>query len=263
MNPFTALVGGWHLLSLDAPCVAAVWTAFLARCFGVALPWTAPAALGVAVWMLYALDRMADASRPGEVLEERHRFHGAHQFAFTGAVIGAVPALVLLIALLPHALRTGWLLLALPMAGYVAAVHGLRLRRVPKEHLVAVFFAVATAMPVLVSHGVLLPLVAAAMAVFGALCWLNCVAIARWERARDLDAATAWAADHFHAVATAVVGLAALLMPVQPDLAAACILSAGLLLVLERLRLQAMLLRALADAALLTPMLWLAFVHAR
>jgi hypothetical protein len=51
----------WHLLSLDAPSVAALWTYFLARSVGLHLPWTAPVAMFVAVWMIYAADRLLDA----------------------------------------------------------------------------------------------------------------------------------------------------------------------------------------------------------
>ena len=260
-HPFLALVTLWHLLSLDAPCVAAVWTIFFARRFGVVLPWTAPAALALAVWMLYALDRLADAAHPQEVLAERHRFHHRHGFAFAGALLGAVPALIALIALLPAALRTGWLLLAVPLAIYVAAVHVFRLRRVPKEHIVSIFFALATAMPVLVSRTAPTLKVAPAIALFGVLCWLNCVAIARWEQSQNTDTVTAWASPHFLLTTAVVVAVVLLLLIVVPFAGAACAISALLLLWLEYARPNALLLRALADAALLTPLAVLPFLR--
>jgi hypothetical protein len=260
-NPVAALISGWHLLSLDAPCVAALWTVFFARRFNVSLPWTVPAALAVAVWMFYALDRLADAARPSETLAERHRFHHRHRVAFAGAMVGAVPALITLVVLLPVAVRTGWLLLALPLAIYVVAVHVLRLQRVPKEHLVGIFFALATVTPIFVSHTVPMSKLIAAICLFGALCWLNCVAIARWERAQDTDAATAWAATHF-GITIAVVMLAiALLFVAVPVIGTACAISALLLLLLEYARPNTLLLRALADVALLTPLALLPFLR--
>jgi hypothetical protein len=260
-NPVAALVSGWHLLSLDAPCVAALWTVFFARRFNVSLPWTAPCALALAVWMFYALDRLADATHQGEILAERHRFHHRHRLAFAGAMAGAVPALITLIVLLPAAIRMGWLLLALPLTIYVLAVHVLRLQRVPKEHLVGIFFALATAIPVIVSHTVPTAKLIAAICLFGALCWLNCVAIARWERAQDTDAATAWAATHFGITIAVVMAAIALLLLTVPAIGTACAISAMLLLLLERARPNTLLLRALADAALLTPLALLPFLR--
>ncbi len=264
-RPISKLLAAWHLLSLDAPCVAALWTIFFARSFGVALPWVVPAALALAVWMLYALDRTADAAAGHEALAERHHFHHHHRFAFIGTVLGAVPVLALMIALLPSALRTAWLLLALPLAIYVAAVHILRLRRLPKEHLVALFFAVATMMPVVASRSVAAVRLIPAMAAFGAICWLNCIAIVRWEHtpASTLDSVTAWSAAHFRDVIIAVLLAMLPSIPWQPEIAITCAASALLLLLLENTRPSAATLRALADAALLTPLVVLPFLRPR
>jgi hypothetical protein len=261
--PAYSVLALWHLLSLDAPCVAALWTAFAARSFGVDLPWTAPAALALAVWMLYAADRLSDAAR-GDRLEERHRFHQRHRFAFTGALIGALPLLTLLVVWLPPGLRMAWVLLALPMAVYAGAVHGLRLPRVPKEHLVGIFFALTVMMPVLASHAASLPQIVAVSVAFGAVCWLNCAAIARWEDSpqQTMDPGTAWATRSF-TLATIIVMLLGAACSLE-GWHAACIgiavaAGAGLLLLLDRRRTQvgSLDLRSLADAALLTPLLFL------
>lgn len=248
----------WHLLSLDAPAVAAVWTIYIARCFGVALPWSAPAALALAVWMLYAADRMADAAR-GTDLRERHHFHQFHRHAFTGAMSGAVPVLIFLLVLMPHALRLAWMLQAIPMAVYVAAVHALRLPRVPKEHLVGVFFAVTCFMPVLLVHCSAGSIVA--MCIFGALCWLNCAALARWENSPRfaMDAGTAWASKHLPSACLALAVVASATLPawhlslVALPIASACFVLSFLDGMQRQLR--PVHLRALADAALLTPLL--------
>ena len=51
----------WHLLSLDAPTVAVLWTWFIARTNHVHLPLASLAAMALAVWILYAADRFLDA----------------------------------------------------------------------------------------------------------------------------------------------------------------------------------------------------------
>lgn len=258
----------WHLLSLDAPTVAALWTGFTAATFHLALPWTAPAALALAVWMLYAADRISDARQQAEPLRERHHFHEQHAKPFAAAIGCAALALCVLLVLLPAALRTAWLLLAVPLLAYVAAVHVLH-GRVPKEALVGVFFGSATLAPSLLEHRGLPPVLSATL--FGVLCWLNCVFIARAEGAVQYTARglTAWAVRNFPAacmvLASMALGAAACVPHALPR-AGAILLSSLLLLALDRVRAstEALRLRALADAALLTPLLiWPLLPHLR
>ena len=56
----------WHLLSLDAPTVAALWTWFIAATNHIHLPLSSPLAMFIAVWTLYAADRVLDAQSPNE-----------------------------------------------------------------------------------------------------------------------------------------------------------------------------------------------------
>ncbi len=251
----------WHLVSLDAPTVAALWTAFAGRTLDTHLPWTAPAALALAVWMLYVADRILDAARSTAPLEDRHRFHHSHRNIFAAGLLAALPVLAVLLVLLPCHVRTAWMLLAAPLALYVAAVHLLRLRTVPKEHLVAIFFAIATFLPEATTTPGQLPRIAPAAVLFGALCWINCVAIARWENHghNTGDSLTATAARHLPITVAAlaiVTGLRSIYSP-QPALPLAIALSAVLLLLLHLTRdcYRPVTLRALADAALLTPLL--------
>ena len=247
----------WHLLSLDAPCVAALWTVFVAHIFHVALPWTAPVALAVAVWMLYAADRLAD-SASGKALEERHRFHHRHSAAFAVCWLACAPLLLWLVMHLPHALRDGWLLLAIPLAAYVGAVHALQLGHVPKEPLIGVFFGMAVAMPVISSEALTRGLAASTVG-FALLCWLNCAAIAAWETPSSgyLDPVTRLLGRHFAASATIAIVMSLWLAFHRETrlISVAVLFSLFLLLVLdrERARVGRTHLRALADAALLTP----------
>ena len=247
----------WHLLSLDAPCVAVLWTAFLAHQAGVALPLRVPATLGLAVWYVYAGDRISDAFQ-GRAAEERHGFHKEHQRAFAFAALAAAPMLVLLIAWLPPAIRVGWLLLSLPLIAYFLAVHLVRFQ-VTKEPLVAVFFAAGAGLPVLLQRNSLGHLAAWSLVGFGCVCWLNCVAVARWEGSlRAADPATAWLGDHFQVAAalTICTALPLLVTAQTAPIAWATVTAAGCLLLLDMSRehLESTALRALADASLLTPL---------
>jgi hypothetical protein len=246
----------WHLLSLDAPTVAAVWTAFFAASFHVVLPWTAPLALALAVWIFYAADRLSDARHPASSLEDRHHFHAQHARGFFVAIGFAAPTVLVLLAELPHTIRIAWLFLVLPLVGYASAVHLLKLQ-VPKEWMVGLFFAIATAAPCLLDNGHTAEWLCAAA--FGILCWLNCVRIARAESAAT-DRSTAWAVDHFRAITLAFAianAFVAVCLSQARSVALALMAAALLLRALDHLepRTSAVRMRALADAALLTPLL--------
>lgn len=260
----------WHLLSLDAPCVAALWTLFFAWQFHTRLPLAGPLALGIAVWVLYVADRVHDAAR-GELLQERHRFHLRYTRRLLVAAAVGSAALLGLLFRVPAPLRTAWLLLGTPLALYVVAVHVLRLRSVPKEPLVALFFAAATSLPVFVSGGAAgasLPLAALS---FGLVCWLNCAAIGRWEGTLgSADPLTRQMGTHLRAATwTAALLMApALFTRGSSPIAMAALVAASLLLQLhgKRAHLYPATLRALADAALLTPLaIWpvAAWLHLR
>jgi hypothetical protein len=168
----------WHLLSLDAPTVATLWTIFIARCSHLHLPWTEPAAMFLAVWMIYAADRLLDArlpdtpplesriSPPG--LETRHRFHDAHRTAFvTVIVFGCIALAALLHGIDPRSLHL-YVLLATLLAAWMFLIHSQpflfhsqsRLihsrpvrhavtSRLPKELAVGIFFPAAVFIPTL------------------------------------------------------------------------------------------------------------------
>ncbi|SDE70415.1 hypothetical protein SAMN05444167_0200 [Terriglobus roseus] len=238
--------------------MAAVWTAFFAASFHVALPWTAPVALALAVWIFYAADRLSDSQHEASSLEDRHRFHARHARGFFVAIGFAVPTVLALLAEVPHTVRLAWLLLVLPLIAYAAAVHWLKLR-VAKEWMVGLFFAVAIGAPSLLNNNH--PAEWLCVATFGVLCWLNCVRIARSESAAT-DRATAWAVNHFRGatLAFAITGAAiAVFVPQARAVALAIVTAALLLRALDLLepRVSAVRMRALADAALLTPLiLW-------
>jgi hypothetical protein len=266
----------WHLLSLDAPCVAALWTVFIARCARLHLPWTEPAAMFLAVWMLYAADRLLDArpqpdgSAPPE-LEERHRFHHRHRRIFLTLIPCAAIALAFTLHRLNPAALHLYAALGSLLAAWLLLIHAhpssaAGSQRLPKELAVGLFFPAAVFIPTVARlpqlRFTLLPLAL----LFAAVCTLNCLFLYAWEhphQRRSAHATTLWATSHLAQLSLAALvlcGLAALLhtTPLNHP-ACACALSISLLLALHlrRNRLAPVHLRALADAALLTPLLWL------
>lgn len=114
----------WHLLSLDAPTVATLWTWFVARTIHLRLPAVSLLAMFLAVWMLYAADRLLDAttSSPSN-LEARHRFHRRYSPPF---LTGILFTSITLAMLLPH-LETSaihlYLILGGLLGGYFILIH--------------------------------------------------------------------------------------------------------------------------------------------
>ena len=269
----------WHLLSLDAPTVAALWTWFIARCSGLHLPWTPVAAMFVAVWMLYAADRLLDARAEASAaeLEERHRFHHRHKRAFlTGIVIASIVLAALLHRLDGAALHLQALLASLLFAYFflihifpatpLAAETGAH--RLPKELAVGIFFPAAVFVPTVARQPHLRALLAPDAMLFAAVCTLNCLFLYAWEHPGQRSSAhwtTRFATRHLASLSciTAILSFTLALLEHRHSsaptwlLALACGCSASLLLLLhtQRRHLAAIHLRAAADLALLTPAL--------
>jgi hypothetical protein len=266
----------WHLLSLDAPTVAALWSWFFARAMHLHLPFFQPVLLALGTWLLYVADRILDGLRQGE-LRERHYFHARHRAAFLGAA--ALMAVFLtwfvLTHMRPEALRANsWIGIFALL--YLFAVHRPTNTardnppQLPKELAVAILFAAATAVPAWSRLGASRGKEQLALAVvfFAVLCWINCVSIEKWE-AGNSHSTTRWAGLHLRPIVTmiALFSLAgALLAPSRGLMAVylAALLSSGLLFLLDTSssHVSPRHLRIAADAALLTPMAFFPLVHA-
>ena len=305
-------IAWWHLLSLDAPTVAALWVVFVAWCAGVRLSVLDPVAMFVAVWMLYAADRLLDARplsagwpgvNPGNTrthstafadldsaeLEDRHRFHHLHRHRFVPCLAaGAIPLAFLLHRLAAPVLHLYVMLVSL-LAGWLLLVHAQPVpsagtRRLPKELAVGLFFPAAIFIPTVARAPALrLPLLPSAL-LFACICTLNCLFLYAWEHPVNCSrahATTRWALrrlvvlDLTLCLAGSVIALIAArisamhgfaadisgLLPHPAAMPAACALSMAILLLLhlQRHRFAALPLRALADVALLTPLLFFAW----
>jgi hypothetical protein len=277
-----SLLALWHLLSLDAPTVAALWTWFIARANHVALPFAAVPAMAIAVWMLYVADRLLDARliRHGAFeaeMEARHYFHHRYRWGFLGGIVVASIALAML---LPHldarAIRL-YLVLGGLLAGYFVLIHAARngsqtkiARRMPKEIAVGVFFAAAVFIPTVARRPELRGEMLPSAVLFAMLCSLNCLFIYAWEHpaARSVQMAhfaTRFALCHLFLLSVGIF-VAGLILAARQDawsVPLACGLAAILLLVLHSLRrrFRPITLRAAADFVLLTPLLLLSFVR--
>ena len=272
----------WHLLSLDAPTVATVWTYFVARSTRVDLPQSSLISMFLAVWMLYAADRILDArhlfSDPlhTQDLEARHLFHHRHAAVFLPAILACSIVLAILLPHLdPEAIRLYAILAAL-LFGWFLLIHARDFathRRLPKELAVGVFFPAAVFIPTIARRPDLrVPLIPPAL-LFAAVCSLNCLSIYAWEHSHPHTSAhwtTRLSTRYLRALAAAIT-IAGLVLTVfclvvhagfWPLAAAASLSAASLhLLDLNHRRIASLTLRASADLVLLTPLLLLPFMR--
>lgn len=267
----------WHLLSLDAPTVAALWTWFIASTNHIHLPATSIAAMFVAVWTLYAADRLLDARLlsvhplDARTLEARHYFHHRLRSAFTAGVLLASIALAILLPhLAPEAIRL-YLILGGFVFSYFILIHVTQsAHRLPKEFAVGICFAAATFIPTVSRQPHLRLSLIPPAALFAALCSLNCLFIFAWEHDSGHSNAhptTRVALHHLPQLASAIaavgLGLCFLDRRTPWHIAASCTLSLVLLHLLHHYqrKIPAVTLRAGADLALTTPLLFLPFLQ--
>ena len=268
--------------------MALLWQALFARAFGVRLELYHYVTLGASVWLVYAADRLLDGLKFDERAPHttRHRFYASHRRVVFVVWLGVLAGSVGLALSLTRA-ELSW---GLGVAGaallYLAGVHLRTLpdslnRRLPgslgaplgvlfclpKEVQVGGLFGVGVVvflLPRVSPAGLFLPVLA-----FGALCALNCSFIALWEAPCDRAQGQPSLALRFPraglwllSASFVLAGLALTLSFVQAHVLFWCVALSALLLCglyrLGRARLVGpALLRVLADATLLTPLLFL------
>jgi hypothetical protein len=276
----------WHLLSLDAPTVAALWVWFISRAEHIRLPLAAAVAMALAVWILYAADRLLDtrdlhrsnADRIDE-FETRHFFHHRHRRRFLFGIATAATMLAILLRSLDAVAIRLYLIEAALLFAWFVILHATRsAHRLPKEIAVGLFFSAAVFIPTVAREPALRLQLAPAAILFAAVCSLNCLFIYAWEHDRGISKArssqaqephptTRFAIAHLPAFA-AIIGVASIALaimqatPARPILIA-CLGSVACLLVLHsnRRSISRTNLRAAADLALLTPFLLMPFLR--
>jgi hypothetical protein len=244
-----------NLLSLDAPFVAVLWQVLFLRCLGAPVEWAPAVLLFFTVWLIYAADRLLDArrGRSGLARHEFYRRHFVAMAAVCGLVLAALVGLVISGAADPLLTRGFGVLAAVLL--YLACVHGRAANRIGlKEASVAVLFALGTSLPAW--NSIRSASDVATVVLFSALCWLNCIAIEQWE-----TGPRHWPVS----LLALVIGSAGLVMlhHDRPILSGAIGASLFAIVLLDsmRARFSRDALRVLADAALLTPLLFLPIVR--
>lgn len=239
--------------------------------------------MGIAVWMLYAADRLLDTRTlqsdplaPQGELEPRHFFHRRHRKVFQFALAFASLVLaVLLPSLAPQSIRL-YLALGTLVFGYFILIHvssttaPSQTHRLPKEIAVGMFFSAAVFIPTIARNPTLrLDLLPGAI-LFAILCSMNCLFIYAWEHPATNDFSqpeahptTKLALRFLPSLAIAATVSSVLLAFFAPFLPrpipVACGAASLLLFVLHQNhhRFSPTTLRAAADLCLLTPLLLL------
>ena len=196
-----------NLLSLDAPLIAVLWQALLARSFGIPLVPAGSAALGLTVWAIYLADRILDARAPAYPGEPaRHRIYRAYPRAAAGLLCAVTlsDAALSFHLLRPQVLDNGLIVLA-GVGLYLAALHALPGRvRVPKELLVAALFTTGTFLVAVSNAASPWATLWRPAVTYFLMCMANLVLIEGWEwrelrgaRPDDGNRLTMWLARHY------------------------------------------------------------------
>ena len=257
-------------LSLDAPTVAVVWQALFATSYNVTLAPIFPIILGLCVWLIYAGDRLLDGLELDLNKEHtyRHALYVRYRQPFT--LVWSITFLItsiLAFTLLPNE----GIILGAGLCGavglYMLGTHLFKALTLSKEMLIGLVFATAASLPVWTERASVNLLLSALL--FAVLAGLNCLLIATWEVEID-------AAQRQRSSLQVVPKLAQVIGPLLfclslVSLVAELVLPSPLMLSVS---LSALLMwalkscdrlgdetrRVLADAALLTPLLFLAFI---
>jgi hypothetical protein len=260
-----------NIWCLDAPLVAIAWQWLFARSFNVTLPTASWETLFLTAWFIYLVDRFADSISLAAILPKsaRQEFCSRHRFVWVLliAIVAALDGAIILTRLDPTTLRHGALLGAVAI-GYLGINNAFsRLwETLPlKEIAIGLLFSAGTLLAVTPHVSVARPAFALAAFLFAAVCSLNCISIAVWERHLDLS-------QRKHSIATRWCEMNGDLRVVSLILAAGCLvlvfvdrqtwqlgfclgISAILLAALPFLPVARDEETALADLVLLTPLL--------
>jgi hypothetical protein len=234
--------------------------------------------MALAVWILYAADRLLDSSRntASAQLEARHHFHRRHARAFVAGIAIAALALAAILPQLDHAAIRLYLIEGALLFVWFLILHATKsAHRLPKEIAVGIFFSAAIFIPTIARRPDFRQQLLPSAVLFAALCALNCLFIYKWEhewplspaRSQPAHCTTHIAVAHISTLAISLIVVACFLIfsmpPTAKFIAAACALSTVSLLALnhQRLKISRTHIRACADLALLTPIVFLPFLR--
>lgn len=262
-----------NLLGLDAPAVAVAWQWLFARVFGAELPAVFHLILGLSVWCVYLADRLYDSTCAPSSGTQTDRL-GFTRRHFTALVCIALTAgvanLFLIIRYVPRPL----IVTGLITAGLLGVYYLIRLKgnarlasALPREILCGMIFGLGC---VIAPHEFLATSggwdYVLATILLGLVCSANCILISVWEKeediackARSIATSPSRLIPHLAKSLTGLILLAAAMAPIgswQIHLAV-CLSALSLRMMLHfENRLSRRSLRVLADAVLLSPLLF-------
>lgn len=262
-----------NLLCLDAPVVALIWSLAFANTFRITIKPAESVALFLTAWSIYLTDRFLDTlvapANGKRTARAAFCLRNRKPWVLVILIVTALDAAVILAAV-PRSTILRGLFFGVAALAYLAINFAISRwwRSVPIKELVIGFLFVAGSVLVPGAPAWTKTLLVSA-ALFGFVCWLNCLSIAVWERELDQaqhrhSFATSRSGAEVHvrifgvALACAIAAYGFSDRAVRP-LAASLLLSATLLLVLPYLPLARDERTASADLVLLTPLLLLLF----
>jgi drug/metabolite transporter (DMT)-like permease len=238
-----------NVLSLDAPLIAVLWQDFLHRCYPATLLLAGRVALGLTVWAIYLADRLLDVRHPAKPGEStRHAFYRRHRSVALAALCAVVLGDVLVTCLwLRHAVISSGLIIAACVAAYLA-FFPLKREIGGKKPAAAVLFTAGVFLIAWLGSTHPADELALPAILFCAMCFANLLMTQRWEQSEQ--ARPAWI------LLVIILGLRGLVRGL-PWFGAITVSAAGLgTLAWTGDRLSANAKGVLADAALLTPLLF-------
>ncbi|MGJ8645104.1 MAG: UbiA family prenyltransferase [Luteolibacter sp.] len=266
-----------NLLGLDAPVVAVVWQWLFAKSFGINFPPIFHLILGLSAWCIYLADRIYDASSGmnPENGTDRMRFTSRHlRILLLVLVVATVVNVLLIVSHVPlHLIVSG-----LATASLLAVYYLIRLKCtsriksiIPREILCGMLFSLGCAItPHAYDTANRHPLAFwIAVGSFGIVCSAACILISLWERDEDLAMNdNSIATDHSKTGKSMALALPTLMLLCIPaaifgnwHIYASVALSVLCLFLMLRFQehLSKPQLRVLADAVLLSPLIFIWF----
>ncbi|MFL6526782.1 MAG: hypothetical protein ACJ8IQ_01660 [Chthoniobacterales bacterium] len=262
LSPLTAL----NLLCLDAPLVAIAWQQVFARTQHLHLLVPPRIALFATAWLIYLADRVGDSftTGPDMQLSKRQRFAQSRRSVLLVSIGIAALADLIAIAQVDRATAMAGAVVGAGSVVYLTLNHFFSRiwSLIPvKEIAVGALFAAGVAASLGITGVPIVPFV-----LFAALCVLNCISIAFWERQLDTEQERISIATRFPplralpTIGSVVLALISVSCIAQaPHILVAIAISSALLLLLSVVRIQSDKRTALADLVLLTPLFVLPF----
>ncbi|MES2983114.1 MAG: hypothetical protein V4727_12445 [Verrucomicrobiota bacterium] len=271
-------VGAWpNLIGLDSPIVAVCWQAMFAKISGVELPWFIHLILGLSTWCIYLVDRIIDVIRAQQqVTTSRHRFTLHHIRKLIGLfIIISISNLTLILHYLPQKLLiTGCITLSLIAIYYLIRLTRLKniITLIPREVMCGMLFALGCAIAphaYATTSWINTPTWLISIILFGMVCSTSCILISLWEKEGDEIAAdpsiVTTHANFIPYLASTLTFLTAVTLILSCFFHWQAFLSISLSAILLRLalhhqnRISSINRRILADAVLLSPLIFMGF----